>query len=65
MIAKPSGPQAQAECDFAPPGGGARQQEVGDVRAGDAEDEPHQRQQDVQRLRIGLAAGRRGRPSLP
>ena len=50
---KPSGPQTQAECDFAPAGGRARQEEVGDVRARDAEDEAHQRQEDVERLRIG------------
>ena len=50
--AKPSRPQTQAERDFAPPGGGARQQEVGDIRAGDAEDQPDQRQEDVERLRI-------------
>ena len=35
------------------PGGRARQEEVGDIRAGDAEDEAHQRQEDVERLRIG------------
>ena len=30
----------------------ARQQEIGDIRASDTENEAHQRQQDVQRLRI-------------
>ena len=32
---KPSGAQAQPECNFALPGGRARQQEVGDIRASD------------------------------
>src|SRR6185436_4874474 len=50
--ARPSGPQTQAECDFAPPGGRARQQEIRDIRASDAEDEAHERQKDVERLRI-------------
>ena len=44
---KPSGPQAQPECNFTLPGGCARQQEVGDIRARDAENQAHQRQQDI------------------
>ena len=33
--------------------GRARQEEVGNIRASDAQDQTHQRQQDIQRLRVG------------
>jgi hypothetical protein len=43
-------PQRQAHADFLPPGGGARQQQVGEVGTGDQQHQPHHRHQHQQRL---------------
>ena len=46
----PSGAQGRANRQFPLPGGGPREQEVGNVRAGDEEDEHRRPEQDQQRL---------------
>ena len=52
-------PRAQAQADFLLPCGGARQQEVRDVRARDEQDQSHHRHEHDQRLGESVAQERR------
>ena len=51
----PAGAQREADGDLLLAAGGARQQEVRDVGAGDQQDQAHDGHEDVERLGVGIA----------